>query len=527
MNRCSGQPEQMSGKRIVEGGALALECECVKKLGLSAFLIMVLASSLIAADKPNVLFIAIDDINDWISPMGGHPQVKTPHLDAFTQSGSVVFQNAVCPAPVCGPSRSALLSGFMPYRTGVYNNETNMLDSKYVQEHPTLPEYFSMHGYHTLSTGKIFHKHAAQAGADWGQWAFDTFRRADGSIKPNQERLTHQKLGLVNGKPAQGPPPAHSWGALSWAPTQVPMEETTDYRSADWARQQLKKKWDKPFFMAIGISRPHLPWYVPQEFFDMYDRETLTTAEIKADDLEDIRTSSDRQKFKANADYLWVKENGIEQAATEAYLAAVSYADACLGVIFEALEKSEYADNTIVLIWGDHGYHVGEKLKYKKNSLWRESVRTPLIVRKPGMKKSISSTRPVNLIDMYPTLIQLCGLPEKSLDGHDFSPLLNNPDLEWKQPGITVTEKATSVFTEKWHFIDHGEGTRELYHLENDDAEWTNLIDSPEAKDAVSRLEKFVPAERAEPVESPVVPKKNKKPSTPLDETLKSKRQFN
>ncbi len=475
-------------------------------------------------NRPNVLFIAIDDLNDWIQPMGGHSQAKTPHIDQFHQKGAVVFQNAVCPSPVCGPSRSALLSGALAHETGAYSNGDNMLDTDYVKEHATLPEYFSKNGYHSLSTGKIFHKHATLTGADWGHWAFDSFRRADGGLTPQKDKFTSQKLGIVQGKKSTGPAPAQSWGALSWGPTVEPLEETLDHLSVSWGAEQLGKEWEKPFFMAIGISRPHLPWIVPQEFFDLYDLETLETPEIREDDLDDTLGANGSSNAKPQNDYLWVKANKLEKEATQAYLASVSYADACLGVLFDALEKSPHYDNTIVIIWGDHGYHLGEKLRYKKNTLWREAVRTPLMIRLPKMDSLHVCERPVSLIDLYPTLIQLCNLPEKKLSGRDISPLLLDSQAAWPHPAITIAPQGTSVLSEDYHYIEYQTGAKEFYDLKQDPMEFTNLISTPKHAKDIAKLAEHVPQERVETVETISGPTKNKSPKTPLDESLKKRR---
>lgn len=445
--------------------------------------------------KYNVLFIAVDDLNDWVSVLGGHPQVQTPNLDKFTKGGSVLFQNGVCAAPICGPSRSAVLSGFMPHRTGVYDNATNMIYTDIVQENATLPEYFSKHGYHTLSDGKIFHKHATEHGVDFGHWAFDEHNRSRRGVKDAvQKGKYYSGKGTINGE--KKPNYKEKGAKLSWGPTKNKFEETVDYRVADWARQQLKRDFDKPFFMAIGLIKPHLPWVVPQEYFDKYDLETLETPKIFNDDLKDILTKKGKQIHKPDADYTWVKKHGLEKEATRAYLASVTYADACLGIIFDALEASGHAENTIVVLWGDHGWHLGEKLRYKKNTLWSEVVKTPLLVRMPNMNKMEVSNRTVSLIDLFPTLISLCDLPEKELDGHDFSYLLDNPNSEWKHPGVTVSASGTSVMGERWHFISNLKGSEELYDLKNDPMEWTNLINEPKYKTIVEEMRKFVPKER-------------------------------
>ncbi|MFD2255125.1 sulfatase [Luteolibacter algae] len=448
-----------------------------------------------AVEKPNVLFIAIDDLNDWVGPLRGHPQSLTPNLDKFCKEGSVIFENAVCAAPICGPSRSAVLSGFMPNRTGVYGNATNMIYSDLVKTHATLPEYFSKNGYHTLSNGKIFHKHATEVSVDFGHWAFDTYADSRRGVKdgPDKKFLTSSS-GTIRGE--SKPEYKDKAAKLSWGPTKSTFEETVDYRVADWARQELSKPSDKPFFMAVGFIKPHLPWFVPKEFFDKFDPETIQLPPVTDGDLADILTPGGKQAFGPSADYLWVKKHGLEKDAVRAYLANIAYVDACLGIVFDALEKSGKADNTIVMIWGDHGWHLGEKERYLKNTLWTRAVKPPFFVRMPGKKGQSYCKAPVSLIDMYPTLISLCGLPEKELDGRDFSPLLSNPDAEWEYPGVTVSNSGTSVLGKRWHYISYLSGTEELYDLSKDENEWKNLVREPEYAEIVAEMRKWVPKER-------------------------------
>lgn len=196
---------------------------------------------------PNVLFIAVDDLNDWVSVFGGHPKVKTPHLERLAEDGAMVFQNAHCAGPVCCPSRSAMLSGFMPSRSGIYSNSQNMLDSPLVQAHATLPEYFSKHGYCSLSMGKIFHKHGVAGGLDAGQWAFDYYEPAKGGGGVDRDKVTSRNKNLIDGK--AGPSSQHNKGGgseFAWGPTAKGKEETKDYQTALWAGEQLQKSYDKP-----------------------------------------------------------------------------------------------------------------------------------------------------------------------------------------------------------------------------------------------------------------------------------------
>ncbi|MDF7826827.1 sulfatase [Pontiellaceae bacterium B12227] len=466
----------------------------MKKISLISLLVVATCS--FAAERPNILMIAIDDINDWVGPLGGHPQARTPHLDTFCNGGAMIFKNAVCAAPICGPSRSALLSGFMPSTSGVYGNGHNMIFSDVVKTHATLPEYFSKHGYYTLSNGKIFHKHGIDGQyTDFGHWAWDEHARARRYVGngADKKKVTSCKAGTINGVTK---PEYNGTGKLSWGPTQCDLEGMVDYKVAEWTEEILQRDFDKPFFIASGIIKPHLPWFVPQEFFDMYDLESIQPPEVKEDDLADILKPSGKPAFKPSAEYEWVKKQGLEKEATRAYLANISFADACLGKMFQALENSKYADNTIVVIWGDHGWHLGEKQRFLKNTTWNECAKTPFIVKMPGMKKPIICDRTVSLIDIYPTLVSLCGLPEKELDGLDFSKLLQNPKAEWTRPGITVTQSGTSVMGERWHYVQQLDGTEELYDLQNDPMEWTNLIKNPEHATIAAELKKWVPATR-------------------------------
>jgi arylsulfatase A-like enzyme len=485
-----------------------------------------------AGSRPNVLFVAIDDLNDFVGAFRGHAQARTPHLDRFAREGAVVFQSAHCPGPVCGPSRSALLSGFMPHTTGVYGNSQNMLDAPLLRGHATLPEYFSKHGYVSKSMGKIFHRHATSNGADPGHWAFDQYEPTRGGSPVDQSRVTSRNRNLINGKP--GPESAHtgrSGSEFAWGPTRGPKEETKDYQTARWAAEQLGKDHDKPFFLAVGLSRPHLPFYVPQEFFDLYDSEETRANRIREDDLDDILTPSGKKKHRPSDDYLWLKQNGLIDECARAYLAACSYADACLGVIFEAFRDSPHRDNTIVVVWGDHGWHLGEKLRYRKGSGWIESTRVPLMIRLPGMTGRLDCARAVNLIDLYPTLVELCDLPGKKLDGRSIAPLLEDPRGDWPHPTLTVFGEGNASVTDgRWHYLRYREGTEELYDLRADPMEWENLMAGPLTDTAVAarvRLGLAVPASYAAGID-PQDPgeKERMKKVKGLDRSIKPRRRL-
>lgn len=445
--------------------------------------------------RPNILLIAIDDLNDWVGAYDGHPQAKTPNIDQFADN-AVVFRNASCPGPVCGPSRSALLSGYRPSTTGIYGNGNNMLLSPIVQNEPTLPEYFSKNGYLTISSGKIFHKHSSSEGTDHGQWAYDIWEQESGNntIDPTTRYSRHE--GIINGQVIEGAAMSGKGVDLVWGATIAPKEETKDYRTAKWFEQKLQEDYDKPFFMLAGMSKPHLPFAVPQEFYDQFGLDTLVVPEFKLDDLDDIVDADGKTKFSPDEDFLWIEQQGLHKEVVRAYLAASSYADACTGVILDALANSKYADNTIVMIWGDHGWHLGEKLKYRKASLWKEATQLPFIFYVPGMNERQACFQNVNLLDIYPTLIDLCGLPEKELDGTSFQPLLENVNMEWAPAITTKGEGNHSVMYKNWHYITYNDVVEELYNLENDPMEWINLanIDSDEIDSIKQQLRTFLPS---------------------------------
>jgi arylsulfatase A-like enzyme len=399
-----------------------------------------------------------------------------------------------------------------------------MLESEMVQTHATLPEYFSKNGYVTMSRGKIFHKHTTKNGFDHGHWAYDIWEQAKGGGGLQSDKLFSRNKSIINGEKVENNPYASGGGTeFAWGPTEGGKEETKDYMTAQWFADQLQKDHDKPFFMAVGISKPHLPWYVPEEYFDMYDLETLKIPEYRLDDLDDIVNQDGEKAFSASADFLWVQQDEeLFKRAVRAYMAASTYADDCVGVIMEALRNSKYADNTIVVLFGDHGWHLGEKLRFRKAALWKESTQLPLMIKLPGMENQQYCNRTVNLIDLYPTLIDLCDLPEKELDGESIVPLLDNPEKEWHPTITSRGQGAHSVISEDWHYINWGKGVEELYNLNTDKMEWNNLIrsESDEVKAALKYLKSYYPKNDA-----PMLPKSVKdKKMKELDMSIKERR---
>ena len=470
----------------------------IKKTYIAILLCIVIGANVSTADRPNVLFIAIDDLNDWVGVFDGNPQVKTPNLDRFNEQGGLVMYDAHVPSTVCGPSRSSILTGKFPHSTGVYGNRTNLRNAPKTKDLLTIPQYFSKHGYHSLSQGKIFHVHPAGGDprGDQGQWAFDEWLPAKGWAGPiSKERP-------VNGLPnLPGDKGYHSKG-FDWGPT-VGNDETKmkDYVTAQWAVGQFRdRQFDKPFFMALGISKPHLTWWVPQKYFDMYPLEEIILPETIPNDLGDILDKWDKPA-KPHSTWQRVETYGARhKEAVQAYLANITFVDDCIGVLLDGLATSQYADNTIVIIWSDHGWHLGEKQKYGKTQLWQESCRVPLMVKVPGVtpnnKKSMGV---VNLIDMYPTLLDLCGLPENpENEGRSFADLIRNPDMDWSEPTLTdYGYGGHRIYDGRYSYIVFSsKGTEELYDHQADPMEWHNLVSNPEYAEVKARLKSYVPSER-------------------------------
>lgn len=449
-------------------------------------LAVVLSSWVVApawsANQPmNVLMIAIDDLNDWVGFLGGHPQTQTPNMDRLAAQG-LVFENASCSSVCCNPSRSALMSGKNCHTTGLYSNGQHMRENEVLKDAVMIPQYFSKHGYTSLARGKIYH----HAGMDPQSWDILSDQKMDVIAVPKEKQTdmtAYQEMKIDNGLSFVQKP------QIAWKSTMQPKELTQDYQNAMWAAQWLTDSADqetpKPFFLACGIFRPHLPWTVPAEYYARFDLDSIELPPINEEDFDDIKGGPAKE-------YLEAKEKGLLKEAAWAYLANIAYADDCVGVILDALERSPYKDNTIVVLWSDHGWHVGEKLRYKKSTLWEETARMPLIVKVPGLPVG-RSVRPVNLIDLYPTLLDLAGLPEKDgLDGRSFVPVLKNPDVTWDYPGLTCSKWGDSLRSERWRYILRGT-EEELYDHDNDPNEWTNLADHPEYQSVIKKLKKFMP----------------------------------
>ncbi len=428
-------------------------------------------------NKPNVLFMCIDDLNDWIGCLGGHPDVQTPHLDRLAARG-VLFTNAHCSAPACNPSRASLMTGILPSTSGVYHNPNPWRLSPVLKNAVTIPQHFMAHGYRAVGGGKIFHG----AFPDPASWqAYFPSQKKNKPDDPMPEKRP------VNGIPRT----AH----FDWGPVQVSDEDMGDYKVASWAIGELNKKHDKPFFLGCGFFRPHLPWYVPQKYFDMYPADKITLPNVKDDDLDDVPEAG-RKMAKPQGDHRKVLEHGQWRKAVQGYLASITFVDTCVGRVIDALDASDYRDNTIIVLWSDHGWHLGEKLHWRKFALWEEATHNVMMISAPGTTRANQRcSRPVTLLDIYPTLIDLCDLKARpELEGRSLLPLLKDPDADWDRPALTTHGRNNhSLRTERWRYIRYSDGSEELYDHDNDALEWTNLASDPKYTDTKRDLARWLP----------------------------------
>ncbi|MCK5685709.1 sulfatase [bacterium] len=435
--------------------------------------------------QPNVLFIAVDDWNDWVGCLSGHPDVLTPNVDKLAAEG-LLFTNAHCSSPICNPSRTSILTGKMPASTGIYSNAQWWIPR--VPYVITLPKYFRNNGYYVAGGGKIFHHTAGFNDPDaWDEYYVWNKKARENGLAEQWQR------------PA-GPHPEKTPASVitkrtkryfDYAPLEVPDSVMPDSKTAQWAANFLQKKHDKPFFLAIGMFRPHIEWYVPKKYFEMYPLDKIHLPEYLGNDLDDVPEIARKFALDSGSDHDFVKDSGIWKELVQAYLASISFSDAQVGKVLEGLESGPNKRNTIIVFWSDHGYHLGEKDHWHKSTLWKRATHIPLIFKVPEV--TIAGTtckRPVSLIDLYPTLAGLCNLPAPlNIDGKSITPLILDPDLKWDSPAVVdYLYGNRSVITEKYHLIRYSSGEKELYNLEKDPNEWVNLAKDTAYQTIIDKL---------------------------------------
>ena len=425
--------------------------------------------------KPNVLFIAIDDLNDWVGFMGGHPQAVTPHMDALAKRGRI-FLNAHCAVPVCSASRVSVMSGVAATTHGSYELGPRYEQLPALKDVPTFQRYFKDHGYTTLSGGKMLHHNFN------GRLAGDIDQSLGRSRSPRPK------------KPLSRPT---NWsGAWDWGAYPAHDAEMADIQLAHNAAKALKEDFDKPFFMSVGFFRPHVPLFVPPKWFELYGADKITLPKNPKSDLDDLpKNFLSINDYAVAPTHAEVVASGKQRSLTHAYLASVSFVDHCVGIVLDALKSSSYAENTLVVLWSDHGFHLGEKQHWAKRTLWEESTRVPLLIAGPGIQPGNLCKEPASLIDLYPTLIELCKLPKAShLEGVSLVPQLIDSTNPRKQPAITSSYFGNhSIRTRDWRLIVYEDGAKELYDHRNDPAEFRNLADDPAHKATLDELVKWLP----------------------------------
>jgi arylsulfatase A-like enzyme len=434
-----------------------------------------LISSSVAADeakRPNVLLISVDDLNDWVGALDGHPDTVTPNIDRLARKG-VVFLDAHASSPICGPSRAALLSGIRASTSGLHDNRTAFVDHPQLVGNENLAQCFQRLGYRTYGAGKVFHEY-------YPQFWDESIDKGPRMYKAGQPKRNGLEIG----------------GIFDWGPIELAEEEFDDYRMARWAVERINAPGDAPFFLACGIYLPHLPWYAPQEYFDKFPPADIARPEVKEGDADDLPKKALSMIFNSYQDVVREWGSDIHLDAVRAYLACIHFADAQIGRVLDALEASGKADDTIVVLFGDNGLHHGQKNFWHKDTLWRESTRVPLIIYAPGMKGNGSPcSRVASLLDIYPTLANLVGADApQHLEGRSLKPLLEDPHGDWPYPVITNRRPGEySVRTGEWCYINYGPGSEELYDRVKDPREWTNLAGDPEFAEVKATLAEKAP----------------------------------
>lgn len=486
---------------------------------LTAVLLLLAKPSLSAAKpigdgptKTNILYITIDDLNDWVGALQGHPQVQTPNIDRLAEQG-MLFTNAHCVVPACSGSRASNWTGLLPMKTGVYGN-----GQKLEQTNPdasVLPEDLAAQGYYTMGTGKLIHgkseSYFDEYGPDYNKWRpilDDEKIITAEELADSEPYVRHEipRLGItmpLNQMPRDRKPNSSTIDSFDWGVIDRPESEWTDTQSADWAVEKLGEPYDQPFMLAVGFYRPHQPLWAPKKYHDMYPPESVVLPEVLVDDLDDLsRTAQDLGRYALTSGrHDTTAENGQWRNAVSAYLACISFVDAQLGKVLDALEASEHADNTMIVLWSDHGWQLGEKEHWGKFTPWERSTRVPLIIAPATNDTSIKFNAskpvraPVSLLDVYPTVIEMLGLEQRpDLDGSSMVKLLAGDTADWKKGAISTVGRGThTVRMWNWRYTRYFDGSQELYDLKNDPQEWTNLIDDSAHAKTVKRLAKAIP----------------------------------
>jgi arylsulfatase A-like enzyme len=446
-----------------------------------------LMSSAAAADRPNVLFIAIDDLNHWVTHLGRNPQARTPNIDRLAKMG-VTFTNAHCAVPACEPSRCALMSGRRPWTSGCYKNGHAW--KKFQAPGEGLSAQFLEAGYHVAGAGKIYHSMAYHE----EEWTEYMSREGLSSNGPGVQKYDGFHVDKVH--------------------PDLKDDDIIDWHSTDYCIERMQREDGKPFFLACGLYKPHLAFVAPRKYYEAFPLDSIELPPHREDDLADIPPAGIKMA-RPEGDHAKFLKSGRWKAAIQSYLATCAYTDTNVGRLLDALEKSPHKDNTIIVLWTDHGWSLGEKQHWRKFALWEETTRTPFIWVVPGVTKpGTRSSRSVDLMSIYPTLCELAGIEVPShVEGRSIVSLLEDPAAAWDLPAITTHGRGNhSVRTETHRYIRYADGSEELYHNAEDPYEWKNLAENPEYAQLKAKLGKWLPKkEQPEPQKSPKEAKRKKK----------------
>jgi arylsulfatase A-like enzyme len=458
-----------------------------------AFYLLVSISFVNAEQRPNVLFIAIDDLNTSPEGFNGETTVHTPHLTRLANKG-VRFTNAHCAAPACNPSRASVMTGLAPATSGVYLNSQDWRVNQVMMSRTNLPQHFKNNGYLTLGGGKLYHAASLSEGMHEG---YLDARPWDAYYPSKTQQLPDEV------EPAKIPMNGSSKqyrGYMDWAPLDIETDEMADAKVVSWAEKHLSQTHEKPLFLAVGIYRPHIPWWTPKEYFERNPIEDVVLPRVIEDDLDDVPEAG--RAMRKQGWHQWMLDNDKWKEAVQGYNASVSFTDDMVGRLLTALENGPMADNTIVVLWTDHGYHLGQKEHWEKFALWEQTTRVPLIIAAPGeFAAGKDSSEPVSLLDIYPTLNELCGIPlSTKLDGVSLVPLLEDPSTDTGRAVVCTQDfNNHAIRSDRWRYIRYADGSEELYDQLEDPENFYNLVGKKQSDSVKQELATWLPEHNAEP----------------------------
>lgn len=452
----------------------------VKHVSFYLFLFLGAVNLTDALDRPNVIFIAIDDMNDWISLLDPDSSIKTPNLKRLADKG-MLFTKAYCPSPACNPSRVSILTGLRPSTTGVYGNNSDWRGA--LPDRKTIFQKFKDFGYSVKGAGKIFH------------------HKLNGAFHDGPSFHSFQPM-ISQPHPAKKLNEAPEYGSIrtDWGVYPKKEEDSIDFKTIEYCIDSINNsKGDKPLFLACGIYRPHSPFFAPQKYHSMVGK--VPVPKRKINDLQDLPKGA--LELNRSTKWFWKGMQNLESRIPgsysdfiKSYAACCAFADAQVGKLLDEVERSLPKDNTVIVLWSDHGFHLGEKDHIEKFMLWEKSTHVPFIFVVPGMTKERSVCKvPIDLTVLYPTLLEVCGLPkDKSCDGVSIIPLLKENKVNWKRPALMTYKKGNHALrTKRWRYIRYSDGTEELYDHERDPNEWDNIAQKPEHSGVIDGYRKWLP----------------------------------